>query len=515
MFYFFIFLSFYFLRKFINPSTPLRSPQGERLGIIILLCTAGIFLHAHQPTELLLKQAKTCTKNNNVSRAIELYKQCIVLDPKNKDAHYELGLLLHKQQEYLLAHKYLARALELKPHSIQKIFTLGTTLLSVGGIDEAITAFNTILKYNPHVISARYNNAFACKIAGNLDEAINIYKTIIAQKPNNESAHLGLAFSYLAKGDYKHGWHEHGWNLKRLGRYSTRLRSFLHNNTIEGKIILLRPEGGLGDTINFFRYTKQLKELGATVYATVQKPLVPLLSSHPYVDSLLTIGDPIPAHHAQATFMTLPAIFGSTEKTMAKNIPYIYPDKNLTKQWQETIQKDHNLKIGICWQSDIFNDSSRMPIARRGMPLKYIYQWNNIKNITFYSLQKKEGLEQLTQIPSDFRLLLFDGTFGTRHFNESLSDTILDFDEKHGAFMDTAAIMPHLDLIITVDSAIAHLAGALGKKVWLLLPYSTDWRWLAGRNYSPWYPTMRIFKQKKPFDWQYVADQVKKELAQL
>jgi hypothetical protein len=131
-------------------------------------------------------------------------------------------------------------------------------------------------------------------------------------------------------------------------------------------------------------------------------------------------------------------------------------------------------------------------MARRGIPLSKLFPLKDIPRVDFFCLQKKEGLEQLCNIPADFIFHIFEN----------------NFDEDHGSFMDTAAVMQHLDLVITIDSAIAHLAGAMGKRVWLLLPYSTDWRWIAGRTDSPWYPTMRIFKQPRPFDWDSVAQQV-------
>jgi len=203
----------------------------------------------------------------------------------------------------------------------------------------------------------------------------------------------------------------------------------------------------------------------------------------------------MPEHHASATLMSLPAIFHDNEQTLPQNIPYLHADKQLAQQWHTYLSSDTQFKVGICWQADVHNDVSRLPIARRGCELKYFVPLQNISHISLYSLQKYDGLEELATMPTDFPLHLFD-----------------DLDEKAGPFMDTAAIIENLDLIITVDTAVAHLAGALGKKVWLLLPYSTDWRWIVDRTDTPWYPTMKIFKQKTPFDWESVMKEVVTEL---
>ncbi|MDR3550791.1 MAG: glycosyltransferase family 9 protein, partial [Candidatus Babeliales bacterium] len=268
-------------------------------------------------------------------------------------------------------------------------------------------------------------------------------------------------------------------------------------NSLQGKKILLRFDGGMGDTLQFIRYAQLIKNLGATVFAQVQKPLIPLLSRCPYIDTMYAHDDQLPLAHDWAALMSLPAIFNSDEQTIPRNIPYLYPDELLIKHWHDYLTTDTNIKIGICWQADVFNDSSRPLVARRGIPLHEFYQLADHTQIHFYSLQQKEGLEQLTNLPDSFNLQLFDESF----------------DIDHGSFMDTAAVIKNLDLVITVDTAIAHLAGALGTPVWLLLPYATDWRWIVGRTDSPWYPSMKIFKQSIAFDWKSVMNKINQELA--
>ena len=423
--------------------------------------------------------------------AIRIHQQALDNDPSNATAHYELGMAFAEREEFADAIAHMRSATQLQPDNFQTHFMLGGMLCKIGEINHTIEAYEQVLKLRPNALSALYNIGYAHKIVGNLDIAIAIYKQVLARSPDYEQAHLALAFAYINNGDFYNGWREHEWNLKRSGKNADELRELLRTNSIAGKTILLRPEGGLGDTIQFVRYAQRLKELGATVIVAVQKPLIPLLFGCPYIDQLLQTRQPMPAHDAQATLMSLPAIFADDEPTIPRDIPYLFPDPELVNYWKERLAHDTNVKIGICWQSDVHNDVSRMPIARRGMPLDVFFKLKDIAGISLYSLQKKEGLAQLDNLPADFTLHAFD-----------------NFDEEHGNFMDTAAIMQHMDLIITIDSAVAHLAGALGRPVWLLLPYATDWRWMHNRTDSPWYPTMRIFKQPHPFDWHSVMTQV-------
>ncbi len=403
-----------------------------------------------------------------------------------------------KQEQFNQAIACYQQVITQQPHDTAAYFNLGCSFLNIGKFDEAIDAFQHIINHSPHAYSARYNMAYTLKTAGRLNEAIDLYKKIIADNPTYDSAQLALGFAYLIQGNFAHGWKQHKRYLKQSGKNGDALRTLLHTSSIAGKTILLRPEGGLGDTLMFIRYAQKLKNLGATIIACVQRPLIPLLSRCSYIDLLLPTNTAhnLLSYDAQATLMSLPAIFYDDEKTLPHDIPYIYPDPTLVNLWKQKIANDNNVKIGICWQADIHNDSSRLSIARRGMPLAKFFQLKNISGITFYSLQKHTGVEQLDNIPKDFPL----------HFFQN------DFDKSHGSFMDTAAIMQHMDVIITVDTAIAHLAGALGRTVWLLLPYTTDWRWIHNRTDSPWYPTMHIFKQSAPFDWDSVMEQVHEKL---
>jgi tetratricopeptide (TPR) repeat protein len=385
-----------------------------------------------------------------------------------------------------------------EPHNLQAYFSLGSCYLALGEYTKAIAAFNTVLAYHPDTPPALYNKAFTYKTMGDIDMAIELYQQILAAHDDYEPAHLGLGFAYITKGNFEKGWQQHERYLKQSGKNGDILRTLLDNDKIPYRKILLRPEGGLGDTLHFIRYAEVLKNMGADVIIACQKQLVPLLSRCTYINQIIPCGATVPEYDADATLMSLPAIFNDDETTAPQNIPYLFADPALIKYWKEQLAADTKFKIGICWQADFNNDKpSKLPIARRGVPLQNFAPLATIDGVSLYSLQKYDGVEQLDA-----------ANFNVHIFN--------NLDEESGPFMDTAAIIKNLDLIITVDTAMVHLAGGLGANVWLLHPYATaDWRWICHRSDSYWYPNMRIFKQQKPFDYDGVIEQVRVALQEL
>lgn len=369
-------------------------------------------------------------------------------------------------------------------------------VLCAGDIDEALHMYTFIYKQTS-ALQALYNVCYIKKLKGHesrkdLDEAVEILERIVAEKPDYDDAQFSLGFGYLEQGKYDLGWKQHEHYLRRSGKNGDQLRALIKNNMLEGVLILLHYEGGLGDTLQFIRYASYLKERGAIIHVFVQKPLVPILSLCPYIDKIIVDKELVSQYPVRASLMSLPAILLSELSNPLDNIPYLFVPPLKMDRWDHLFEHK-KIKIGLCWQADVYNDSSRLPFARRGIPLNKLIPLLKEFDFRFYSLQKKDGVEQLAELTDDVSLTIFDDSF----------------DETNGSFIDTALVMQKLDLIITIDSAVAHLAGALGRPVWLLLPYATDWRWISGKIDSPWYPTMRIFKQKKPYDWDFVIEQVR------
>lgn len=416
-------------------------------------------------------------------------------NPDDARVHHAYGMYLANLDQpsyYEKAYHHLKKATELQPINMRLFFEYGTFCTRIGKFHDALAAYRTILTQKPTTITALYNSAYTLKLADNSDLAIALYRKILAIQPDHQAAHLALAFALLNKGDFANGWQEHTWNLKKQGKNSEALRELLQHNTVAGKTILLLAEGGLGDTLQFIRYAQRLHDRGARIIVAAQQPLITLLSGCPFIHQLLPSKSTYPPYDAVATLMSLPALFADTQDSIPRTIPYIFPPKERIEYWQQQLANDPNIKIGICWQPDVHNDVSRLPIARRGIALEHFFALGSLPGVTLYSLQQKEGLDQLAHVPATVQLRLFDD----------------QFDKDHGNFIDTAAVMHTLDLIITTDTAIAHLAGALGKPVWLLIPYAADWRWIAHRTDSPWYPTMRIFQQTEPFNWTPIMHQM-------
>lgn len=427
-----------------------------RIQYIISLLWISIPLLCGDTTAL-KKRADVCFNEESFEEAIALYTECYATN--NND--------------------------------LQSLFNSALCLLKIGKFADAIFIFEKLIPRVQDPTTLKYNTAYAYKADGKLDTAINLLEMLIKEKPDHDDAHLALGFAYIQKGDFERGWKQHSRYLKKANKNGDTLRELLRTHALVGKKIVLHYEGGLGDTLLFIRYAERIKMLGAEVTCLVQKPLIKILERCPYIDHLQPYELPLPPYDALATLMSLPAIFEDTEDTFPVSIPYLYPDPALIKIWQKTIATYDGIKIGITWQSDVHNDVSRLPIARRGIPLTLFEPLLKDSRFTFFSLQCFEGIEQIKELSPDCRLITYQ-----------------DFDLSHGAFMDTAALIANLDLVIAVDSAVANISGALGIPTLLLLPYVTDWRWIAGRTDSPWYPMHHIFKQPAPFDWLNVVTEV-------
>jgi len=410
------------------------------------------------------------------------------------------GRKLCEQNQHAQALPFFEEAVRQKSNDVNRCFELAGIYIALGRVDQALDIYQTIEQYHPYIESVLYNAAYTLKMAGHLDESITYYKKVLTINPHNIDAHFGLAMAYVGCGDFKQAWIHHEHKLKQRELNSPQLRELLRTNSIAGKRILLRYEGGLGDTIMFIRYAKLMKDMGAYTVVAVQKPLIPLLANCTYIDELIMLGAHVKAGDASATLMSMPALCNTHIDTIPSvDAPYLEIPHERVEAWRQFFEQEQRFKIGICWGASVSNDISRHPVARRSIPLEKLVPLLQDPRVRCFSLQKYDGIDEIQELSDSSLLHVFDETF----------DTI------YGGFIDTAAVMQHLDLIISVDTAIAHLAGALHRPVWLLLPYATDWRWMPHRTDSPWYPTMYIFKQPEPFNWERVIDQVRTKLDEI
>lgn len=411
-----------------------------------------------------IARAQIYEKEKNASQAIESYKNALILEPGNLMSRFLLGNIYANQYDFSLAYEQ----------------------------------FKIILNYRPTISTVAYNAAYCLRSLGQYEQAIILYDQVLKQEPNHGDAHQGKAHAQLALNNYENAWEDFEYRWSKPRPDSRYFAEYMHNHkSLQGKKILLHSEFGLGDTLQFIRYAQELKKLGAIIIVHAQKPLISLLSLCPYIDQVLSTDQPLPAYDLSSTLMSLPWAFNTTIKTVPSHEPYLFADKILIEQWNKKI-KNQTLKIGICWNGNAYDNQVLQKLVQvKSMPLALITQLDN-KQITWYSLQKTTGTEQLKDVSNDFKLQTFD-----------------DFDESHGRFMDTAALIKNLDLVITIDTSIAHLAGGLGVKTWILLPHVADWRWGTFQDTTPWYPTMKLFRQSNPDNWQSVIDQLKEAIDRL
>jgi len=290
---------------------------------------------------------------------------------------------------------------------------------------------------------------------------------------------------WLLLGNFEQGWPEYEWRWQMRGVPSSpRPQAHWDGSALDGKTILLYAEQGLGDTIQFIRYAAVVKHGGGTVVAECHPALLGSLAGCAGIDQLLPQGGPLPACEVQAPLLSLPGLCGTTLATIPAEVPYLVADRSRVEHWRDRLAAFSGFKVGICWQGEPGHKNDR----RRSVPLAQFTPLAEVPGLRVVSLQKGPGREQWTSLAGQWPVVDLPG----------------QEEEPSQAWMDTAALVCALDLVITVDTAVAHLAGALGVPVWLALPFSPDWRWLLGREDSPWYPTARLFRQTSPGDWDEV-----------
>ncbi|UCE47415.1 MAG: tetratricopeptide repeat protein, partial [Phycisphaerales bacterium] len=338
-----------------------------------------------------------------------------------------------------------------------------------------------------------YNLGNALKEQGRCDEAIECYDRAIQLRPGYAQAHWNRSHAFLLSGDLTQGWEGYKWRRApelEIFTYPHRHeRPRWDGSSFTGKRLLVHCEQGLGDSIQFMRYLPMVKARGGTVIFEAWKPLHGILHDYEGVDELLELSF---TEKTDAKFdlhislMDLPAVFETTLKTIPAEVPYVHPDPEKVKIWRNRLGDD-GFKVGMVWAGSPRHGNDH----NRSCSLDMFAQLANIDGVRSYSLQKGPAAAQ------------------TKGFQiESLSNDLHDFS-------DTAAVMENLDLVISVDTAAAHLAGAMARPTWILLPFAPDWRWMLNRTNSPWYPTARLFRQQKWGDWDSVLGRVAKEVRSL
>ena len=433
----------------------------------------------------------TLQEQGKLDEAIEAYKMALAIKSEYAEAYNNMGTVLKDQGKLDEAIEAYKMALAIEPDYTDAHNNMGNVLKDQGKLDEAIEAYKMALAIEPDYAEAYNNMGSAFQDQGKLEKAIASFNKALSLKPDNAETYTNMGLTYLCKGSLEEGFKFNEYRFKKQKVPTRAPREKLHWNgsePIKGKEFLVYEEQGLGDIIQFCRYLPTLVKQGAKVTFKVTQKLHAILQT---MDSGVTLST-TDADEGQIDFeaplMSLPHLFKTHLKTIPSMNPYLYANHGRTKTWGERLHTDR-FKIGICWQGS----KSKIDIGR-SFPLSLFEGISKAPNVELISLHKGEGEHQIKDISFDLT------TLGA------------DFDADQDAFLDTAAVMMNCDLIITSDTAIAHLAGALGCQTWVALKHVPDWRWMLDRSDSPWYPTMTLYRQKNPGDWACVFEAINRNL---
>jgi len=428
----------------------------------------------------------------NSQRAVELIRQAIKLNPNSASAHSNLGLALHELKQFDDAVHSYDRALALKPDFAEAHSNRGNSLQKVNRISEAVVSYSMAVEHRPNYAEAHTNLGAAFRELGQLSAALSHFEQALLLNPNYADAKWNKSLTLLLNGNFFDGLPLYEWRW--YGEpFASKKRSFsqplwLGHKPLAGKSVLLYSEQGLGDTLQFCRYAKLVADLGASVILEVQPPLIKLLDSIAGVSVLVSKGELLPRFDYQCPLMSLPLAFKTDLGDIPSTHSYLSSDPAKTARWSAKLGNKTKPRIGLVWSgsSTHHNDHNRSMLLAdlmRQLPLGYEY----------VSLQKDIRDTDRSEL---------DGRENLLHFEHDLND-----------FADTAALCSLMDLVVSVDTSVAHLSGALGKPTWVLLPYTPDWRWMLGRNDSPWYPTLALYRQVVAGNWDDVLNRVATDLS--
>lgn len=426
-------------------------------------------------------------------RAIADFEKVLAINPDHANTCLLLGNSWSGLGETDRALAWFQQAAAQDPAYADAYYNAGVMQQSRDDLDAAVKSYAKALEHKPDFIMARSNLGVVLEARGDTDLALACYDAAIAVDPNHPSAHWNKALLLLRNGRYAEGWrcHEWRWGAGKAGpvrRYPGR-PLWLGGTSLAGKTILLHAEQGLGDTIQFVRYAGLVAAAGARVVLETFLPLVGICRTVPGVAEVVGVGQALPDFDLHAPLMSLPLAFGTTVETIPGAIPYVAADPDHVALWQTRLGPRSRPRIGFAWKGNPRHDGDRA----RSMPVDLMVQALP-EGVDLICLQKDLSPAEAAVLAarSDIRIV---------------SEAFEDFD-------DTAAAGALCDLVIAVDTAIAHLAGAMGKPTWVLLAQRSDWRWLRARPDTPWYPTARLFRQAVQGDWSFVVDTVREALAE-
>jgi len=432
-------------------------------------------------------------KQGKYAEAIESCKKAVRFKPDFAEAYNHLATILDDQGRYAEAIENYTRALQLRPDYAEAYNNLGISLRAQGKLAEAIANCNRAIQLKPHSAEPYYNLADAQRDLGRCEQAVVSYDRAIQLKPNCAQAHWNRALALLLSGNLVQGWKAFQWRRNPDLKIVTYPHRYdvprWDGSSFRGKTLLVHYEQGLGDTLQFVRYLPMVKDRAGRVILEVRRLLIGLLRGFPGIDELVQASDKKPdiQFDFHISLMDLPQIFGTTLETIPCSVPYLHAAPEKIEHWRDQLAKT-GFKVGIVWAGSPAHRKDHI----RSCPLEYFAPLARIPGVRLYGLQKGREAKQVEHLAGKVAVV-------------NLADQFEDF-------TDTAAAIANLDLIISADTAVLHLAGAMGRPVWALLPFTPDWRWMLNRQDSPWYPTMRLFRQKILGDWRTIFHTVAEQL---
>jgi tetratricopeptide (TPR) repeat protein len=443
--------------------------------------------------EQLLQMARQQQETGRMDEAEATYRQAIAQQPDWAIPHLLLGITLALGQRYAEAAATFRLLLLLEPNSVEAYNALGNVLVQQRQLDDAVTCYSKALAIRPDFAGTCYNLAITLHAQQRWQEAIDCYRQAISLQPGYSEAYLNLAQALLLAGDLKEGFAVYEWRWRVPGMNGGFLncpQPVWDGTTLQGKTILLWAEQGYGETILCVRYASIIKTLGGYVLLRCKPELAGLLASCQGIDHIVREDEPLPPFDVHLPLISLPRVMNTTLESIQGDRPYLNaPEASLPSVLRHRLQQTRGIKIGLMWASNLnlLNDHNGH------CPVELFEQLLAIEGTNFFSLYRGHRTAEF----------------------EPYWDRIVDLGSWCIHFQDIAWVVAQMDVVITVDTAVAHLAGALGKPVWILLPCVPDWCWLLEREDSPWYPTARLFRQVTPEDWQTPLLQVAQELRAL
>jgi tetratricopeptide (TPR) repeat protein len=425
----------------------------------------------------------TLTMQNKAEEAMAAYSTAILLNPRYPEALNNHGILLHALGRLDEAAERYMQAIRSNSEYLDSYYNLGLARQSQDRFEEALKSYDEVLRRNGQHAEAHNNRGNVLLAMGDPYDALAAYADAIQEDSDHIDAHWNLALANLLVGRFREGWQGYDWRLRRSNSAERNYaQPFWDGSCVGSATILIHAEQGLGDTLQFVRYAQFVRERCGHVILECQPSLVRLLESVGGVDTVVAQGSDLPPFSYHVPLLSLPRIFDTTIDSIPQRVPYVAAPAGLLLHWKDRLPASGALAVGLVSSGNPAHQNDR----NRSIPPQELSPLLDVPGTRFFSIQKEQQLPGI----------------------EALGPELTDF-------ADSAAAIANLDLVISVDTSVAHLAGAMGRPAWTLLPFAPDWRWMLGRTDSPWYPGMRLFRQTAPKDWKPVIEEVRVALTNL